>query len=46
MSFNDSLDGSGLAELLVEMLVVRARIPMDLESTINLANDLCEKSSI
>lgn len=46
MSLNDSLDGSGLTELLVGMLVVRARLPADLEFTINLANDLYEKSSI
>lgn len=44
MSLNDSLDGSGLTELLVGMLV--ARIPVDLEFTINLANDLYEKSGI
>jgi len=44
MLLNDSLDGSGFAKSLVEML--GARIPVDLEFTINLANGLYEKLSI
>lgn len=46
MSFGDSLDGSGLAKLSIGMLVIRARIPVDLEFTINLANELHGKPDI